>query len=121
MSEDKPEGEEEEKAGKKEADSSADVKEGEGMLENEKTQSKDSSAKKNFKFLASDFEFGAKKAGASKDLEEKKTKDTSKSGSSKRVLKDEEIRHNWPTIDRQPKVSHVEPRFKTAADRTDDI
>lgn len=33
----------------------------------------------------------------------------------KKPLKDEEIKHNWPTIDRQPKVSHVEPKFKAAS------
>ena len=30
-------------------------------------------------------------------------------------MKDEEIKHDWPVVDSMPKVSHVEPHFKSAA------
>jgi len=77
------------------------------------------SDKKNFKFEASDFDFG-KLQKPLKDLEEGKSKDKS-SAKKEKTFGDENIRHNWPTVDSQPKVHHIKPSFKTAADRVDDI
>lgn len=88
-----------------------------GTFESSEAESKDlksegKSDKKNFKFKASDFDFGKKSA----NLEESKAKESKKS------FGDDNIRHNWPTVDSQPKVHHIKPRkFKTAADNNDDI
>ena len=93
-----------------------------GTFETSEAESKDlkSDAKKNFKFEASDFDFGKKLEKAAANLEENKEKDTS--AASKKTFGDENIRHNWPVVDSQPKVHHIKPRgFKTAADRSDDI
>lgn len=71
-----------------------------GTFESSEAESKDlksdaKSDKKNFKFEASDFEFGKKLEKPAADLEKSKDKDTS----SKKSFGDDNIRHNWPVVD----------------------